>query len=92
MRSSRLVLNTGVGTIEIRLQDTQAPQTTRFVRQLVEAGHFDGAAFYRSTTLGVDGRHGLIQAVPLLRCSPQPQTRFRTSRCSTRSNPRTRPD
>jgi peptidyl-prolyl cis-trans isomerase A (cyclophilin A) len=65
MRSSRLVLNTGVGTIEIRLQETQAPQTTRFVRQLVAAGHFDGAAFYRSTTLGVDGRHRLIQGGPL---------------------------
>lgn len=65
MRSSRLVLNTVVGAIEIEVHETRAPQTARFVRQLVEAGHFDGAAFYRSTTLGVDGRHGLIQGGPL---------------------------
>lgn len=65
MSSSWLVLNTGVGTIDIEVRETQAPQTTRFVRQLVEAGHFDGAAFYRSTALGVDGRHRLIQGGPL---------------------------
>lgn len=63
--TSRLVLHTGVGSIEIDIDDSTGPLTARFVRQLVEAGHFDGAAFYRSTTLGVDGRQPLIQGGPL---------------------------
>lgn len=63
--TSRLVLHTGVGSIEIDIDDSAAPLTARFVRQLVEAGHFNGSAFYRSTTLGVDGRQPLIQGGPL---------------------------
>lgn len=68
MRSARLALNTGVGRIEVQLHETHAPHTARFVRRLVDAGHFDNAAsaaFYRSTTLGVDGRQPLIQGGPL---------------------------
>jgi len=64
MTTSQLVLSTAVGVIEIEVHEAVAPSTTQFVRRLVEAGHFDGAAFYRSTRLGVDGRDSLIQGGP----------------------------
>lgn len=65
MSTSRLRIATGLGSIDIELFDSIAPQTTRYVRELVEAGYLNGSSFYRSTTLGVDGRDPLIQGGPL---------------------------
>lgn len=65
MTISLLRLVTSAGTIEIEVYDSVAPQTTRFVRRLVEAGQLNGSAFYRSTTLGVEERRPLIQGGPL---------------------------
>lgn len=65
MTSSRLVLDTTLGAIEVEVDETRAPLTARFIRRLVEIGHFDGAQFYRSTTLGNDARQPLIQGGPL---------------------------
>jgi len=65
MTTSLLVFDTSLGSIEIDVHDAAAPLTARYVRRLVDAGHFDGAAFYRSTTLGAEGRDRLIQGGPL---------------------------
>lgn len=65
MTCSLFVLNTTLGVIEIEIDETRAPDTARFVRSLVEAKHFDGATFYRSTTLGNEDRGPLIQGGPL---------------------------
>ena len=65
MSTSRLLIVTGEGSIDIAVDETAAPHTTRFVRRLVEAGQFDGAMFYRSTRLGNEDRQPLIQGGPL---------------------------
>lgn len=65
MTYSRLVLDTALGAIEIEIDQSRAPRTAEFVRGLVEIGHFDGSAFYRSTTLANDARQPLIQGGPL---------------------------
>jgi len=65
MTSSRFVLDTTLGAIEIEVDETRAQHTAGFVRSLVEAKHFDGAAFFRSTTLGSEDRIPLIQGGPL---------------------------
>jgi peptidyl-prolyl cis-trans isomerase A (cyclophilin A) len=60
-----LALATSAGNIVITVHTAAAPQTTQYVRELAEAGRFDGAAFYRSTNFGVDSRRPLIQGGPL---------------------------
>lgn len=65
MTGPHLHLTTGVGTIEIELHEVVAPRTVAFVRELVAAEHVHGSAFYRSTTLGADGRQPLIQGGPM---------------------------
>lgn len=61
----QFVLDTALGAIEIEIEESRAPHTARYVRGLVDAEHFDGAAFYRSTRLGNEARHPLIQGGPL---------------------------
>lgn len=60
----RLVLRTALGSIEIDVDETRAPHTAPFVRRLVENRCYDGASFYRSTTLGNEARDPLIQGGP----------------------------
>ena len=60
-----LALATSAGNIVITVHTAAAPQTTQYVRELAEAGRFDGAAFYRSTNFGADSRRPLIQGGPL---------------------------
>lgn len=63
--TSRFVLDTALGAVEIEIDETRAPHAARFVRGLVEAGHFVGGTFYRSTPLGNEDRDPLIQGGPL---------------------------
>jgi peptidyl-prolyl cis-trans isomerase A (cyclophilin A) len=63
--AAQLVLETGAGSIVIAVDSTGAPETARYVRNLVDTGCFDGATFYRSTNFGIDGRLPLIQGGPL---------------------------
>jgi peptidyl-prolyl cis-trans isomerase A (cyclophilin A) len=60
-----IVLETAAGTIVIDVHTAAAPQTARYVLDLVDAGCFRGATFYRSTHFGIDGRRPLIQGGPL---------------------------
>ena len=64
-RDAILRLETDLGTIEVAVHEDRAPVTAAYVRQLVDAGVYTGASFYRSTTLGAPDRQPLIQGGPL---------------------------
>ncbi|MEM9173774.1 MAG: peptidylprolyl isomerase [Myxococcota bacterium] len=65
--SPRVRLITEAGEIEIAVDVARAPGVARYFLDLIEAGHYDGARFYRSTTLGDAGGPRLIQGGPLAR-------------------------
>ena len=58
----RVLLQTETGRIEIEIFDEQAPVTTGYFRGLVDRGDYDGATFYRSSTLDIADGPRLIQA------------------------------
>ena len=60
-----LALLTSLGTIAIKVHDDRAPATAAYVRALAEGGRYDGAEFYRRTTLGEPGRRPLVQGGPM---------------------------
>jgi peptidyl-prolyl cis-trans isomerase A (cyclophilin A) len=60
-----VVWETALGTFTIEVHTSVAPQTARYVLDLVDAGCFHGATFYRSTHFGIAGRRPLIQGGPL---------------------------
>ncbi|MDH3687122.1 MAG: peptidylprolyl isomerase [Myxococcales bacterium] len=56
-----VVLETTVGDIVLELFPALAPETTAYFVRHLDAGAYDGASFYRSTTLGVPAGPRLIQ-------------------------------
>ena len=60
-----LRIETELGVIVVAAHVDRAPITSAYVQQLVDAGRYDGASFYRTTTLGRPDRRPLIQGGPL---------------------------
>ncbi len=58
---SIFVFETELGAVHVRVDARRTPLTVAYVRQLIESGAYDGAAFYRTTKLGNDARRSLIQ-------------------------------
>ncbi len=61
----RVTLDTDRGEIVLELFADRAPLTTQYFLDLVKAGSYDGASFYRSTTLENVAGHRLVQGGPL---------------------------
>jgi peptidyl-prolyl cis-trans isomerase A (cyclophilin A) len=57
----RILLQTDDGRIEIEIFEDRAPITASYFLDLIDRGDYDKAAFYRSSTLGVEGGPRLIQ-------------------------------
>lgn len=60
-RLMHVVLETTVGNIVLELSPALAPETVAYFLRHLDAGAYDGASFYRSTTLGVPAGPRLIQ-------------------------------
>ncbi|HAP74799.1 MAG TPA: peptidylprolyl isomerase [Acidimicrobiaceae bacterium] len=60
-----LRIETDLGVIDVAVHLDRAPITAAYVLRLVDSGRYDGASFYRSTSLGRPDRRPLIQGGPL---------------------------
>ncbi len=57
----RVILQTSKGDIILEIYQEQAPQTAAYFLDLIDRGLYNGANFYRSTTLGIENGPRLIQ-------------------------------
>ena len=58
-----ITMDTSLGEIEIELFSSQAPKTVSNFLRLVDGGHLNGAAFYRSVSPATDNGSPLISVI-----------------------------
>jgi peptidyl-prolyl cis-trans isomerase A (cyclophilin A) len=59
--TTRVLLKTDLGDIEIELETQRAPITAGNFLKYVDGKRFDGATIYRAVKIGDEGKYGLVQ-------------------------------